>query len=83
MLSGMSTAFFKTEVHGFGRYVRGKATRLLVPFFLSVFVFLIPRLYLSQGWEAIGRLDKQSRIEWNFFKYVPEILADNIVMKLG
>jgi hypothetical protein len=44
---------------------------------------LIPRHYIGQSWDAIGRLDGETRIEWNFFKYVPEILADNFLTKLG
>jgi hypothetical protein len=83
LLSGMMGIHFPTETRGFGQYAIGKFKRLMTPFFFSVFVFLIPRLYISQGWEPIGRLKKQTEIEWNFFKYVPAIVADNIVLKLG
>lgn len=74
---------YPTETKGFGQYAKGKSIRLMLPLIFGLFVFLIPKLYLSQGWESIGRLNKNTDIEWNFFKYVPLILADNIVMKLG
>lgn len=83
LLSGMAGIHYPTETKGFGQYVRGKAMRLMLPFIFGVFVFLVPRLYLSQGWETVGRLNKQTVIEWNFIKYMPLVLADNILMKLG
>ena len=47
MLSGIGASNFKTEKHGFTKYGLDKLKRLGFPFFLSLFVFLIPRLYVA------------------------------------
>jgi len=47
-ISGMGATFFNTEGKGFGIFVYGKTTRLLIPFVLAIFIFLIPRLYFGQ-----------------------------------
>lgn len=83
LLSGMGSIYFETEKKGFLQFVKNRFQRLIYPFIFAVLVFLVPRLYLSQGWETIGRLDKNSKIEWNFFKYYPLILMDGIIMRLG
>lgn len=70
-LSGMGSIYFDTEKKGFCNYAKTKSKRLMYPFLFAVVVFLVPRLYLSQGWESIGRLDKGKRIEWNILKYYP------------
>ena len=66
-ISGMSATFFNAEKHGFCFFVKGKVQRLLVPLLMSILVFLIPRLYLSQDYEAWTRVD--DKIESNFFVY--------------
>ena len=71
LLSGMGSVYYETERKGFGQFAKDKTKRLIYPFLFAVGVFLLPRLYVSQGWETIGRLDKGKRIEWNFVKYVP------------
>jgi peptidoglycan/LPS O-acetylase OafA/YrhL len=46
-ISGIGATFFKTEEKNFGIFVGEKALRLLVPFIIGIFVFLIPRLYFG------------------------------------
>ena len=46
-ISGMGTTFFNTEKKGFFIFCKSKVLRILVPFIVSVFVFLIPRLYFG------------------------------------
>ena len=53
-------------------FIKGKVNRLLVPLFMSILVFLIPRLYLSQDYEAWTRVNDQ--IESNFFVYAFKVL---------
>jgi hypothetical protein len=47
-ISGIGATFFKTEEKNFGIFVGDKVLRLLVPFVVAIFVFLIPRLYFGQ-----------------------------------
>jgi len=47
-ISGIGATFFYTEKNHFGIFVGGKILRLLVPFVVAIFVFLIPRLYFGQ-----------------------------------
>ena len=53
-------------------FIKGKINRLLVPLFMAILVFLIPRLYLSQDYEAWTRVNDQ--IENNFFVYTIKVL---------
>jgi len=46
-ISGIGATFFKTEDKNFAIFVGEKALRLLVPFIIGIFVFLIPRLYFG------------------------------------
>ena len=46
--------------------------RLMVPFFVAIFLFLVPRLYLSQEYAPFHRID--GKIEWNLLKYYIGIL---------
>jgi hypothetical protein len=46
-ISGIGATFFKTEEKNFGLFFGEKILRLLVPFTIAIFVFLIPRLYLG------------------------------------
>ena len=57
--------------------------RLIVPLVVTIFVLHIPRHFFSQSWDPVGRLDDSTRIEWNYFEYVPQILGDNFAGKLG
>jgi peptidoglycan/LPS O-acetylase OafA/YrhL len=47
-ISGIGATFFDTEKNHYGIFVGGKVLRLLVPFVVAIFVFLIPRLYFGQ-----------------------------------
>ena len=47
-ISGIGSTFFNTEKNHYGIFVGGKVLRLLVPFVIGIFVFLIPRLYFGQ-----------------------------------
>ena len=46
-LSGIGATFIRTEDKNFAIFVGEKALRLLVPFVVAIFVFLIPRLYFG------------------------------------
>jgi fucose 4-O-acetylase-like acetyltransferase len=83
MLSGIGASNYKTEKHGFLKYFLTKLKKLMIPFFLSLFVFLIPRLYVAQQYDNIGRVNQMQDIEWNLFKYVPLIMKSSWVYKLG
>ncbi len=56
-VSGMASTYFNTEGKGFGIFVGDKTLRLLVPFVLAIFIFLIPRLYFGQAYEDFTRPD--------------------------
>ena len=56
-LSGIGATFFRTEDKNFAIFVGEKALRLLVPFVVAIFVFLIPRLYFGQQYEDFTRPD--------------------------
>ena len=47
-ISGIGSTFYRTEEKNFGIFVLEKVLRLLVPFILAIFIFLIPRLYFGQ-----------------------------------
>ena len=83
MLSGIGASNYKSEKHGFIKYVIDKFMRLAVPFFISLFVFLIPRLYVAQEFDPIGRVNGEQDIEWNFLTYAGLIMRSNWVFKLG
>jgi fucose 4-O-acetylase-like acetyltransferase len=46
-ISGMAMTFYNTEGKGFGVFLGEKSIRLVVPFVLAIFIFLIPRLYFG------------------------------------
>lgn len=56
-ISGIGSTFFNTEKNHYGIFVGGKVLRLLVPFVVGIFVFLIPRLYFGQQYEDFTRPD--------------------------
>ena len=72
----------KTNLIGF---TIDKIQRLVQPLIVCVFVFLIPRLYITQEFENIGRVKgpEGPEIEWDLVKYVPKILSSDIIMKFG
>lgn len=83
LVSGMGSVYYDTEKKGFMRYAINKTKRLMGPVLFSIPLFILPRLYLSQDWDDLGRTKKGTEIEWNLLRYVPLIFADNFVMKLG
>lgn len=83
-ISGVGVTFYNTEKGtGFKRFFWVKFLRMIVPLVPALFILHIPRHYFAQGWDDIGRLDNNTRIENDFWKYVPAILADNFMGKLG
>jgi fucose 4-O-acetylase-like acetyltransferase len=56
-ISGIGATFFKTEEKNFAIFLGEKALRLLVPFIIAIFLFLIPRLYFGQQYEDFCRPD--------------------------
>ena len=68
-ISGIGATFFDTEKKHYGIFVGGKVLRLLVPFVLAIFVFLIPRLYFGQTYEDFTRNDDVIEEDyWTFMK---------------
>ena len=84
-ISGISATFFNTEKRGFVinyiMFVGGKALRLLVPFIVAIFVFLIPRLYFGQPYESWCRPDGE-HMENEYGEFLVKTLPD-IHMKLS
>jgi len=79
-ISGIGATFFKTEDKNFGIFVGEKALRLLVPFIVGIFVFLIPRLYFGQTYEDFTRPDDE--IEPNYWEFTKKTLP-TIHLKLS
>ena len=50
-ISGMAATFFNSEGKGFGLFFLDKILRLLIPFGIAIFIFLMPRLYMGQEYE--------------------------------
>ena len=59
-ISGMGATYFNTEGKGFFLFTWNKTLRLLVPFVIAIFVFLIPRLYFGQPYDDWCRPDKEN-----------------------
>lgn len=76
-IAGMGATFFNTEGKGFGNFVGNKTLRLIVPFVIAIFIFLIPRLYFGQSYEDFTRPDgKQEDDYWQFqMKTLPTIFS--------
>lgn len=79
-ISGIGSTFFNTEKNNYGIFVGGKVLRLLVPFVVAIFVFLIPRLYFGQQYEDFTRPDDQ--IENNYWLFMQKSLP-TIHLKLS
>jgi fucose 4-O-acetylase-like acetyltransferase len=79
-ISGIGSTFFRTEEKNFGIFVGDKVLRLLIPFVVAIFVFLIPRLYFGQQYEDFTRPDDQ--IESNYWEYMKKMLP-GIHLKLS
>ena len=79
-ISGIGSTFFDTEKNHYGIFVGGKVLRLLIPFIVAIFVFLIPRLYFGQQYEDFTRNDGE--IENNYWTYMKASLP-TIYQKLS
>ena len=71
-IAGMSSTFFNTEKNGYLNFVKTKTQRLLLPLIGAILLLLIPRLYLSQEYEAWTRVD--DKIENNLFEYMWKVI---------
>ena len=71
-ISGLVSKVYDCEKKGFLLFFKNKFKRLMIPFFYSVLLFLIPRLYLAQNDQAFTRVD--GKINWNFFSYTWSLL---------
>jgi len=56
-ISGIGSTFFNTEKKNYFIFVWEKILRLLIPFVIGIFVFLMPRLYLGQPYEDFTKPD--------------------------
>ena len=72
-ISGIGSTFFRTEEKHFGIFIGEKALRLLVPFVVAIFIFLIPRLYFGQQYEDFCRPDGEE-IEQNYWEFMAKTL---------
>jgi len=79
-ISGMASTFFNTEGKGFALFLWEKVLRLVIPFVVAIFIFLIPRLYFGQEYEDFTRIDGE--IEENFWAYTIQTLP-TIMSKLS
>ena len=79
-VSGIGATFFRTEDKNYGIFVGDKVLRLLVPFVVAIFVFLIPRLYFGQQYEDFTRPNDQ--IENNYMDFMQKTLP-TIHLKLS
>ena len=66
-ISGMAATFFNTEGRGFAAFLFDKILRLILPFAVAIFIFLIPRLYFGQEYEEFTRPDGE--IEPDFWVF--------------
>lgn len=74
----MGATFFNTEGKGFFLFTWNKILRLMIPFVIAIFVFLIPRLYFGQPYEEWCRPDKVNMENdyWEFNKkIIPGIMS--------
>ena len=55
-ISGMASTYYKTnKKNAYIKFVWSKITRIIFPFIVACFVFLIPRLYFGQDFETFVR----------------------------
>jgi hypothetical protein len=86
MLSGISASNYKTEKNGYLAFCLSKWNRLGVALIFSIFMYLIPSLYIRQPFAKIGLiLDSEGNrtIEWNVIKYLKGVVNGGLVFKLG
>jgi fucose 4-O-acetylase-like acetyltransferase len=66
-ISGMAATYFNSEGKGFGLFLWDKILRLMLPFILAIFVFLIPRLYMGQEYEDWTRPNGRTEKDFGQF----------------
>jgi len=71
-ISGRGATFFNTEGKGHGIFVGDKSLRLLVPFIVGIFIFLIPRLYFGQQYEDFTR--PNGTVEEDYWQFMIQTL---------
>ena len=79
-ISGIGAAFYDTEKNNYAIFVGGKMLRILLPFIVAIFAFLIPRLYFGQTYEDFTRVD--GKIEDNYWEYMKATLP-TVYLKLS
>lgn len=73
----MAMTFYNTEGKGFGVFLGEKSLRLLVPFVIAIFIFLIPRLYFGQQYEDWCRPNSDNgEIENDYWAFQQKTLPD-------
>jgi len=81
-ISGIGSTFFRTEDKNFAIFVGEKVLRLLVPFIIGIFVFLIPRLYFGQTYEDWTRPNADGTMDSNYWSFMEKTLP-TIHLKLS
>lgn len=79
-ISGIGASFYDTEKNNYFVFIGGKILRILVPFVIAIFVFLIPRLYFGQQYEDYTRVDGE--IQNNYWEFMKGTLP-TIYLKLS
>lgn len=79
-ISGIGASFFDTEKNHYGIFIGNKIVRILIPFTIAIFAFLIPRLYFGQQYEDFTRNDNE--IQNNYWEYMKASLP-TIYLKLS
>jgi fucose 4-O-acetylase-like acetyltransferase len=80
-ISGIGSTFFNTEKKNYFIFVGEKILRLLVPFIIAIFIFLMPRLYLGQPYEKFTRPDEEN-MENDFWQFI-YLTIPTVYMKLS
>jgi peptidoglycan/LPS O-acetylase OafA/YrhL len=81
-ISGIGTTYYKTEKkNAYCLFVWNKVTRIMFPFIVACFVFLIPRLYLGQDFENFTR--PQGVITKNIGEFYIKTIKYNLVTNLS
>ena len=93
-ISGMASTFFNSEGKGFGWFMWDKFLRLMLPFIIAIFIFLMPRLYMGQEYEDWTRPNGKTEKDFGTFVvltlpsvfsklswlwYLPALLVDCIL----
>lgn len=85
LISGFSVALINPNKQSFFGFVWKKILRLAIPMVTGMFLFVIPKLYLSQRWEQGAQLSIDGHFveEKNLITYYIKIAQTNLMMKMG